>query len=111
MAYDDLLVQTGRLERGTASYAAVTGVEVIAWALEQEAVAVYVRPGRVPADLRPGELQTVTHIIHARPIQALKNAPRGHWRFIVDGHEYRLVDPEDAAQRGHHMEIRARRLS
>lgn len=111
MAFDDLLVQTGRLERGTASNAPVTGAETIAWALEQDGVAVYVRPGRVPADLRPGELQTVTHIIYARPIAALAAAPRGHWRLIVDGHEYRLIDPEDAAQRGHHLEIRARRLS
>lgn len=109
MGFDDLLVQHARLERGAVTLSA-TGEEVVTWALEQAAVPVLVRPARVPADLRPGEQETVTHVIFSRPNRALQEDPRGHWRMLVGGREYVLIDPEDAAARGHHLEIRARRL-
>lgn len=110
MGFDDLMIQRADLERGTKSTSA-SGDEIVAWALAQSGIACYVRPARVPADLRPGENETVSHLIYCRPIRALLDAPRADWRMIVGGHEYVLLDPEDAAARGHHLEIRARRLS
>ncbi len=111
MSFDDLLTDRARLEHAATVTHSASGDEVPLWALEQDRVPVLVRPARAPADVRLGVTETVTHIIYCRPIRALLNEPAGNWRMLVDGIEYVLVDPSDAASRGHHLEIRARRLS
>lgn len=109
MAFAELLTQRARLERGTVDN--VAGGEQTTWRLVQGSLPVLVRQARPPADLRLGQEEAVTHVLYCLPLDELLARPRGPWRFTVEGRTYVAVDVQDAAARGHHLEIRARRLT
>lgn len=107
--FDELLAQRASLEYGTVTRTS-TGEETTDWSVVNARVPVLVRPARVPADMRPGEIEAVSHVIFCRPIEELTDTSRRRWRMVVSGSEYVLIEPHDAGARGHHLEIRARRL-
>ncbi len=110
MGFDDLLVQRGTLEAGTVSRS-VTGEDIIAWSTGRSGIPVLVRPFPMRPDQKVGLQDDVTHVIFSRVIPEVAANPLGHWRMLVEGREYVLIDPQDAAARGHHWETRARRLA
>lgn len=108
MGFAGLLTQRGRLEKGTVTNPA--GAEETSWALWSASVPVLVRQARPPADLRLGTDEAVTHVIYCLPIEELTADP-GPWRFVVDGRTYAVVDAQAPGHRGHHLEVRTRRLT
>ncbi len=107
--FRDLLTQRADLERGTVSN--VDGAEQTAWRLALAGVPVLVRQARPPADLRLGVDETVTHVLYCLPLREIADAPQGPWRFVVGGQTYVVVDARDPGGRGHHLEVRVRRLT
>jgi hypothetical protein len=111
MAFDDLLVQRGRLERGAVTGRTDMGQEIVVWATRVASVPVLVRPNHAPADIRLGLDEQVTHVIFSRPLPEIEADLTGRWRMIVDDTEYLVIDPRDPGHREHHWETRARRTS
>lgn len=110
----NLLTQRADLEAGTVTNTA--GEETVAYTAVLRGVAVLVRPATAPADVRLGTAEEVTHVLYANPIPEMLADRDRPWRFTLTwpaawaGRRFVVVDPEDAAGRGHHLEIRVRRL-
>jgi hypothetical protein len=107
MGFRDLLVQRAELQQATITRSD-TGEEQEAWATKHRAVPVLVRFARGgSADVPMGMEQAVTHIVLMEPLPDLLE---GRWRMLIDGKEYVVSDVADAAGRGHHYDVRVRRL-
>ncbi|MDR7496842.1 MAG: hypothetical protein QN174_07785 [Armatimonadota bacterium] len=107
MAFRDLLVHRATLEQATITRSE-TGEEVEAWVTRYRDVPGLLRFARGgSADVPLGMEQAVTHIWLMEPLDDLR---AGRWRLLVDGREYMVSDVTDAAGRGHHYDVRLRRL-
>ncbi len=109
MGFPGLLTQTATLQKATLTRTG-TGEESPTWA-DVTDLSCLLRQARVPADVKLGVEEDVTHILYCEPLADLLDAPKSTFRFLVGAEEYLYVSAADPGHRGHHFEVRVRRVN
>ena len=110
MSFRDLLKQTGNLYEEVVTGRTTAGQEVVAltFVSSHRVLLRPLRPGQVGFTVKSGIEEAHSHTLYVEPIVGLDVSKR--WRFVVGGATYIVVDIYDPAARGHHLEIKVRRI-
>lgn len=108
MSHEELLTQSGTLQRAAVTRDAATGDEVELWTTIETGVRCLARTLSARSEVPLGLLEQVTNIIH---VKFRTDVNTGRWRMLIDGAEFRIVDAYDPGNRHHHLELWARRMN
>ncbi len=116
MAFGTLLNQTAILFQGT-TVPDANGEEIVTW-LVVGLFPCLIQPTRPYSFVKVGIQETITHKIFFPFVRSMISDPRFRWRIDTigpnqqdtDRRTFVVVEAYDPGNRGHHLEIRARRL-
>ena len=115
MSFRDLLTQAGSFDLGTVTGRTSTGQEVVTWSLLVEDAPVLVRPLGLARELalvlQPGIQEAYSHVVYSEILPDVVAVLGSRLRIRVGSITYVVVEIYDPANRGHHWEIKVRKVT